>query len=190
MDKASRGVLTCKLGWDHDKVIGVTGGGFAAAARVTGAVQEASSLGWGRERLLQLLRFPQGLWPQRDSAWNTSSQSIPPPFLWPGIRGDVWMRLPQCPSRGHWGAHPLPRRSEWPEQQQGTRHKAQRTLQPPEGTDRSILTMPPAPQKKMCSVCPPTPPPAPMRFQGSRRAAHRRRGQVGRGATAGAAAGT
>lgn len=53
--------LTWELGWDHDEVIGVTGRVLAAATRVVGALQEASSLGRGSQRLLQLLHLAQGL---------------------------------------------------------------------------------------------------------------------------------
>ena len=45
--------LTWKLGWDHDKVVCVTGV-FAAATRVPGALQKASSIRWGSKGLLQL----------------------------------------------------------------------------------------------------------------------------------------
>lgn len=53
--------LTWKLGRDHDKVVGVTGRVLAAAARVSGALQGAGGVGWGGQRLPQLLHLPQGL---------------------------------------------------------------------------------------------------------------------------------
>lgn len=53
--------LTWKLGWDHDKVVCVTGV-FAAATRVPGTLQKASSIRWGSKGLLQLWHLPQGRW--------------------------------------------------------------------------------------------------------------------------------
>lgn len=62
MSPQSPQAQTWKLGWDHDEVIRVTGRVLAAAAGLPRALQEASSIGWGGQRLLELpLHVPQRL---------------------------------------------------------------------------------------------------------------------------------